>query len=281
MKQLDLDVLEMVVAVADTGSFVGAATSLRRSPSAISMRIKALEEALGKSVFVRTTRTVSLTHDGSRLVAYGRRMLAMREEAWATVVQPDIRGRVTIGVSDDCASLLLPAVLRKFATAHPRVQIRVIGMTSRALASALKDNTVDLACTVKTRDIAGDQIRLEPVVWTARSGHLSIWKERPLPIAVPAHGDVVRMRAISALKLAGIPYRISCESVGLQSLICMARAGMAVAPLVRFTVPADLAQLGAVEGLPPIDALEFVLARSVRSDRAPCDMLANQILAEL
>ena len=81
MKKLDLDVMEMIVAVADTGSFARAAETLHRSPSAVSMQIKAIEDVLGKPLFTRTTRNVALTEDGRTLLDYGRHMLALREEA--------------------------------------------------------------------------------------------------------------------------------------------------------------------------------------------------------
>jgi DNA-binding transcriptional LysR family regulator len=281
MKKLDLDVLEMIVAVADAGSFARAAESLHRSPSAVSMQIKAIEEVLGKSLFVRTTRSVAMTDDGRTLVDYGRHMLAMREEAWAAVVRPEIRGRVTIGVPDDYASALLPGVLRKFASAHPRVEIRVVGMPSSQLIPLVKDNTLDLACITKTRGVTGEFIRHEPMAWVAARGNRQIWKERPLPIAVFAHGSTARAHAITALQRANIRYRMSYESPSLLGLISMLEAGLAIAPLARCSIPAHLALLGEAEGLPPLAALEVVLARSARSARPPCDYLAEQMLINL
>jgi len=245
------------------------------------MQIKTIEEALGKPLFVRTTRNVALTEEGRTLIDYGRRMLAMREEAWSSVVRPEIRGRVTIGVPDDYASSLLPTVLRKFAVAHPRVQVRVLGMPSSALVPLLKDNTLDLACITKTRGVTGAPIRSEPMVWAAARGNQQIWKERPLPIAVFAPGSTARAHAIGALQQANIKYRMSYESPSLLGLICMVEAGLAVAPLARCSVPAHLAQLGEAEDLPPLGALEVVLARSARSARPPCDFLAEQMLADL
>ncbi len=280
MKKLDLDVLEMLVAVADTGSFVRGAESVHRSSSAVSMQVKALEEALGKPLFVRSTRHVTITAEGKTLVDYGRRMLAMRDEAWASVVRPEMKGRVTIGVPDDYAASLLPQVLGKFAVAHPRVEIRVIGLPSSALVPLLKDNTLDLACITKTRGVASEFIRFEPMVW-AGSPARKVWKERPLPIAVFAHGSTARANAISALQRANIKYRMSYESPSLMCLISMVDAGLAIAPLAKCCVPEHLVQLSQNEGLPPLDELEVVLARSARSGRPPCDFLAEQILAEL
>ncbi len=280
MKKLDLDVLEMVVAVADSGSFARGAESVHRSPSAVSMQIKALEMAMGKPLFIRSTRSVAMTAEGRTILDYGRRMLAMREEAWASVVRPEIKGRVTIGVPDDYASSLLPQVLGKFASAHPRVEIRVIGLPSSALAPLLKDNTLDLACLTKTRGIAGEFIRFEPMVW-AGSATRKVWKERPLPIAVFAHGSTARAHAINALQRDKIKYRMSYESPSLLGLISMVEAGLAIAPLARCSVPGHLVQLSQNEGLPPLDELEVMLARSAQSGRPPCDFLAEQILAEL
>ncbi|MGF6723530.1 DNA-binding transcriptional LysR family regulator [Paraburkholderia sp. GAS41] len=280
MKRLDLDVLEMVVALADTESFARAAEAVHRSPSAVSMQIKALEEALGKPLFVRSTRNVAITADGKSLLDYGRRMLAMREEAWASVVRPEMKGRVTIGVPDDFASSLLPQVLGKFVVAHPRVEIRVIGRPSSELGPLLKDNTLDLAYITRTKGIAGEFVRFEPVVWTGSPAR-KVWQERPLPIAVFAQGSTARANAISALQRENIKYRMSYESPSLLGLVSMVEAGLAIAPLARCSVPAHLVQLSQNEGLPPLDDVEVVLARSARSERPPCDFLAEQILAQM
>ncbi|MGS0894417.1 LysR substrate-binding domain-containing protein [Burkholderia stagnalis] len=279
MKKLDLDVLAMVVAVADAGSFVQGAQAVHRSPSALSMQVRALEDALGKPLFVRDTRNVTPTDEGRTLVDYGRRMLAMREEAWASVVRPEIKGRVTIGVPDDYMSSLLPQVLGKFAAMHPRVEVRVIGLPSSALVPMLKDNSVDLACLTKVKGVSGELIRYEPIVWTG-SSRRSVWAERPLPVAFFAHGSTARERAINALNRKRIAFRMSYESPSFLGLLSMVDAGLAVAPLARCSIPGHLVQLAQNDGLPPLGELEVVLARSARSARPPCDYLAEQILDE-
>jgi DNA-binding transcriptional LysR family regulator len=281
MRKLDLDVLEMIVAVADTGSFARAAEMLHRSPSAVSMQIKTIEDVIGKTLFVRSTRHVAPTEDGRTLLSFGRQMLAMREEAWAAVVRPELRGRVTIGVPDDYASSLLTEVLRKFSIVHPHVEIRVIGMPSDQLAPLLKNNTLDLACVTKSRGITGQHIRQEPMVWAAAQGLRRSWKETPLPLAVFARGSVARANAIAALQAANIRYRMSYESPSLMGLLSMVEAGLAVAPLAQCSVPKQLLQLGEGDGLPSLDSLEIVLARSAKSHRPPCDYFAEQLLSDL
>ncbi|ACC70988.1 LysR substrate-binding domain-containing protein [Paraburkholderia phymatum] len=282
MKALDLDVLAMFVAIADTGSFVRGATLVHRSQSALSMQIRSLETAIGKALFVRGPRSVTLTQEGQVLLSYARRMLALRDEAWASIVHPEVTGRVAIGVPDDYASSLLPSVLRDFSATYPKVEIQVVSLPSNALAPLLKDNKIDLACVTRVKGLAGEFIRLEPMVWagTSAAGR-EVWKERPLPIALFGIGSVARANAIQTLERAKIAYRTSYESPSLMGLLSMVEAGLAVAPLARCAVPDRFVTLGRQHGLPKLPELEIILARSARSNRPPCDYLAEQILSEL
>ena len=65
-------------------------------------------------------------------------MLALRDEAWAAVVRPEVTGKVVIGVPDDYASSLLPSVLKKFSATYPKVEIQVMGLPSSALAPLIR-----------------------------------------------------------------------------------------------------------------------------------------------
>ena len=61
----------------------------------------------------------------------------------------------------------------------------------------------------------------------------------------------------------------------------MVEAGLAVAPLARCAIPAQLTELGRSHGLPDLPPLELILARSSKSKRPPCDFLAEQIMEDL
>ena len=65
---LDLDLLKTLVAIAETGNFSAAAEAVFRTPSAVSMQVKRMEELLGKPLFKRDSRSVSLTADGEVLL---------------------------------------------------------------------------------------------------------------------------------------------------------------------------------------------------------------------
>lgn len=66
---LEMDVLKTFVAIAETGNFTTAAETVYRTPSAVSMQIKKLEEMLGCTLFLRDARSVTLTPKGSCCLA--------------------------------------------------------------------------------------------------------------------------------------------------------------------------------------------------------------------
>ena len=90
---LDLDLLRTIVAIADTGSFNRAARAVFRTPSAVSMQMKKLEDQVGRPLFAKDGRSVILTPDGEALVGYGRRILKLAEEALAALSRAAGRGR--------------------------------------------------------------------------------------------------------------------------------------------------------------------------------------------
>ena len=120
-----------------------------------------------------------------------------------------------------------------------------------------------LACITKTRGMAGEFIRFEPMVWVG-SAVRKVWKERPLPIAVFAQGSAARVAAISALQRASIKYRMSYESPSLLGLISMVEAGLAVASLAKCSVPGHLVSAIA----------ERRVATACRTRDSPCTQFA-------
>jgi len=122
---LELDVLRTFVAIAETGSFTAAANAVFRTPSAVSMQIKKLEDQLGRAVFSRDARSVTLTADGEMLLTFARRLLALNREAVSKFVAPSISGIVRLGSPDDFGERVLPSVLKRFAQSHPAVAVDV------------------------------------------------------------------------------------------------------------------------------------------------------------
>src|SRR3990170_6441940 len=165
---LDLDVLRTFVAIAETGSFTTAANAVFRTPSAVSMQIKKLEDILGRSVFARDARSVSLTTDGEMLLGYARRLLSINREVVSKFIIPDIVGVVRLGSPDDYGERVLPHVLKRFAQSHPSIAVDVVIDESANLRRRMDDRSLDISLFTfsgRVAPVEAETLLTEPIVW--------------------------------------------------------------------------------------------------------------------
>ncbi|MCO6390773.1 LysR family transcriptional regulator [Aliihoeflea aestuarii] len=276
---LDLDVLRTFVAIAETGSFTAAANAVFRTPSAVSMQIKKLEETLGRSVFMRDARSVTLTSDGEVLIGYARRLIALNREAVAKFVIPDISGVVRLGSPDDYGERVLPHVLKRFAQTHPAIAVDVVIDQSGNLRRRLNEGMLDITLFTVCRSIPAEAevLLTEPIVWGGAKGGCAHARE-PLPLSIWEEGCAWRSAALEALGRAGRDYRIaymSAHTAGQRSAIL---SDLAVAPLPRSFIGDDIVALGPEEGLPLLPT--YNLAMIVAPDAsAPVKAAADHIRA--
>jgi hypothetical protein len=120
---LDLDVVRTFTTGIELGSFAKAADRLGRSTSAVSAQLKKLEEQTGAELFRKAGRGLALTEAGETMLAYGRRLLELNDEAVVAVHGVELEGWVRLGLQEDFGETLLPDVLGRFARAHPKVKI--------------------------------------------------------------------------------------------------------------------------------------------------------------
>ena len=142
---LELDILKTFVAIAETGNFTTAAETVYRTPSAVSMQIKKLEEMLGCVLFLRDARSVSLTPKGEVLLGFARRMLALNNEAVSRFLLPDMNGVVRVGAPEDIGERILPEVLKRFSESYPNVTVDVTIGTSSVMRKRVDEHRMDIA----------------------------------------------------------------------------------------------------------------------------------------
>src|SRR5699024_2378247 len=130
---LDADALRSFVTIVESGSFTRAAARLFRTPSALSMQIKRLEQMLGATLLVREPRQVTPTPEGELLLGYGRRLLRLNQEAVSRFLAPTLEGRLRVGTPDDVGTRILPHALARLARTHPAVQVEVVTGRSNSL----------------------------------------------------------------------------------------------------------------------------------------------------
>jgi DNA-binding transcriptional LysR family regulator len=275
---LELDLLRTLVAIADTGSFNKAARAVFRTPSAVSMQMKKLEEQVERPLFAKDGRSVSLTPDGESLVGYGRRILKLADEAMQRFRAPSIEGTIRLGAPDDYASQFLPQILARFAASHPLVEVDLFCQSTTELLGHLDANRIDIALiSAGHGQKNGMAIHREPLVW-AGLRHGCAHERTPLPLALSHVGCCWRSQSLQALDRGGIPYRIAYTSKHYLGQLASVLGGLAVAPLPLSSVKGDLKVLGEESGLPPIGHYEIELKRAAVATGPLFDALESHIV---
>ncbi len=266
---LEPDVLRTFVAIAETGSFSTAASVVFRTPSAVSMQIKKLEEMLGRSVFTRDARSVTLTADGSMLLTYARRLLALNREAVSQFIAPDISGLVRFGSPDDVGERILPSVLKRFAKTHPSIAVDVVIDQSTQLIKRFEEKRLDITLLTCQKDKlpAGAEVVLrEELVWAGAKGGTA-HQCSPLPVSLWEEGCAWRAGAVDGLHNVGRDYRVAYMSAHTAGQRAAILSDLAIAPLPKSFVGEDMVILGEEDGLPPIGCYD--LAMLVGGDAEP------------
>jgi DNA-binding transcriptional LysR family regulator len=253
---LDLDLLRCFVQVAERGGFTAAAPALGLTQSAISLKIRRLEELLGRRMLERTSRSVALTPQGETLLAYARRMLALNEEAVRRLVAPPVTGRLRLGVADHFVPRNLAPLLARFSRSHPGIRLEVEVGRSHELRRAMEAGSLDLVLG-KRRDgeSEGAILWTEPVIWAAAPGWIAP-EGRPLALAMLPAGCMFRDRALAALARAGLGFEITYTSASLLGVAAAVQAGLGITVIGASGLPEGLVPL---PGLPPLEPAEMAV----------------------
>ena len=164
-RNLDTDLLRTFVAIAHHGGFARAGASIHLSQPTVSLQMKRLEARTGAKLFKRNGRALELTEDGYRLLHYARRILALNDEACATLAATEVAGAVRFGMIQDLTEEVLAHIVGTFSHDHPKVRFEVLVGSSTELASALAKGTLDVALLAGRPGDATQLFRREKLVW--------------------------------------------------------------------------------------------------------------------
>lgn len=277
---LDLDTLRTLAVAHDRGGLAQAAEHLGRTPSAISLQMKRLQDHLGTPIFRKRGRGLALTEAGEVALAYARRILGLNDELLDKMRGANLAGHIRVGCPQDFASLL-PPVLSLFASLYPRMQIELHVDGNAALRKAMDSARLDLAVIIGQEDRAGAQIvgQLE-LAWIASSTFLMPQKQ-PLPLAVLGSQCIFRKIALDRLEAANVPHRISAYSHGLNGLWAALLGGLGVTVRTPLDLPDGLVSTKSLHGLPALGSLPVALHRHAGANGAGTDHMASLLVNAL
>jgi len=247
---LELRQLEHFVAVAEEGHFGRAADRANIVQSGLSASIRSLERELGTRLFDRTTRRVELTESGRALLTEARRVLGAATAAREAVagVEGLQRGTLSLGIMQSLAAVQLPALLARFNSLHPGVDIRLRQAGTTVLLREVREGRLELAFAslpdTAPAGLAGHELLSEALMLACPPDHplaerdsvsLSNLKDQPFVDSYPEWG--LRIANDRAFASAGIERHVAFEVNDMPTLLELVAHGLGVAIIPRSLAP--------------------------------------------
>src|SRR5688500_19851942 len=144
---VDLRQLEIIRAIAETGSFTAAGNKLHVSQSAISRQILLLEEELKEAVFLRLGRRIRITPAGDALLQLSHRLFQDLKDTIAGITdsQESLRGQVRLLGGMTVCLYVFPPLLQELKRQHPDIDLKLVTGSSERCMAHLRAGTGDLA----------------------------------------------------------------------------------------------------------------------------------------
>jgi DNA-binding transcriptional LysR family regulator len=267
-RDVDAGLIRAFLTVAETGSVTHSARRLNRSQGAISQQIKRLEQMSGKLLFSRAGQRMALTPEGQNLLGAATHFISANDQIWAALSLPAIHGEVRFGAPYDIIGSYAPAILRRFSSAFPAIRVTLVCKDSALLLSELKRGAIDLALTTELGcGAGGETLRRDQLVWVgARGGNAH--GRTPLPVSLGAESCVFRPVAIAALRKAKRTWQAACEVSNMEPVRATLEADLAVAPMLRHSIPESLTTLPRQARLPQLPIFRVNLYQAARPNPA-------------
>lgn len=169
-----------LVAVADHGSFHGAARALHLTQPAITKAIKDLEAELGILLVTRQARGVVPTVEGEALLARARLIVHEVRRAQEDIEQIKGRrdGELTIGVTPLAGLTIVPRAFARFRQGWPEVKVDFIECTADQLSTQLRSGSLDFGVGAATGNAIGTSVQYEELFSLPTS--LAVRRDSPL-----------------------------------------------------------------------------------------------------
>lgn len=240
-----------IVALAEYGSFVAAASYLKTSQPALTRAVKRVERTLGVTLFARNTRRVEITAAGREFVAVAERILNELQLSVRSLgdSNKEQRGLITISTYSAFAVHFLPDLVRRFREALPAMELRIREGRQSEIIEDVRSGAADfgIGYVDSVPDTLGSELlRREPLYVVMPASHpLAIRKRsrvrlqelRDEALISPPNDTFLRRLVDGAAANAGLTLQYGVIVERLMSLIGHVRAGVGIAVIPEGVLP--------------------------------------------
>ena len=142
---MTLTQLQYTLAVAEEGNFTQAAEKCFVTQPTLSMQVQKLEEELAVKLFNRSTKPISLTTIGEKIIEQAKIILkeARRMDDIVSMERGIIGGNFRLGIIPTIMPTLLPLFLNTFIKKFPKVNLKIEELNTAAIVEELKNGKLD------------------------------------------------------------------------------------------------------------------------------------------
>ncbi len=281
---MDLRQLEIIRAIAETGSFTAAGHKLHVSQSAISRQILLLEDELKTPVFLRIGRRIRITPAGESLLQLSHRVFQDLNDTVAQISdsQETLRGTVRILGGMTVCLYVFPTLLSELTKQHPGIDVKIMSDSTERCIQHLRAGTGDVALlTLPIRDadmVTVPVLQEELLVVTSAKHPLA--KKRKVnaqdlatqPFVLFEQGSNTRRVVDEFFASSGIEPRIVMETENVEILKALVRHGLGITIVSYQSVARDVASghlyCARIDGRPLIRETGWVYPKMSRTPRA-------------
>lgn len=252
MRDVPTDLLRAFVTIVDLKGFGRAGDLLGRTQSAMSLRMKRLQDILETPLFAPEGAT-ALTEAGEIVANYARQILALNDVMLVKLARRESGGRLRLAMPNDYADHFLPRLMQALAPEDIDIAFDVVCGLSGELLQGLRDDLYDIVIAMTPDGPAPDAFMTwrERLAWVggpARPGG----SDSPLRLVCYPEGCLYRRTMLTALQREGRPFSVVYVSPSLQGIEAAVSSGFGVTVLSERIVPGALRRMGGAEDLPTL-----------------------------
>ena len=275
--KLEIDALRALKAIGAHGGVTKAAREMGVSQSAVSHKIKRLENMLECTLLARQAGGPLFTEAGMRLHDYALRIINLHDEALADLGKKPLAGTIRLGMTEDATTSDIAGILGRFTRLYPSVSVLTRTSQSLNIQAWLKEGALDLAMmqVFNTDVLPGDQPLFEDSLHWVKSRDFELDLTRPIPFLSFDQNCFYRQWGFTEGLQNGYSFEkvLECPSAaGIQSGV---RSGLGIALLNGMHLTPDIEVIEGVFPVPP--GITFVARINPKSRSAPVKALLKEI----
>ncbi len=280
--QIDVEALRALLVVIEQGSITRAAQILHLSRSAVSWRMKRLEEHVGQELIIRDGHDLRPSRAARAILEDARALVETHDRIARKLAGDELTGEVTVGADVDVDVPCLTRVLGSFRRVHPAVEVNLVLDRTWNIQAGLDVGDIDLAIIQVEDDVLVAEDRVlwsDSLVWV--TGRSTPHDDGVVPLVT--YGLECPWRALSEpmLRAGGLDHRVALSVPSTDAVVSAVEDGLGVGVIPRRYVTDRLRLWDSDLDLGTFPGVHGVV-RSGASDPSPTvEELAELITVEL